>query len=286
MRSSPYGQIPGWDLLSVVVKSGIDIRQERLACQLIQMIQEIWREEDVDCWASPHHNVLVVSTEGGLIEAIPNTISVHSIKKASFVKGNRSICSLREFFVERFGNPTQKIFKDALMNFIQSLAGYSLITYVLQLKDRHNGNILVDKEGHIVHIDFGFMLSNAPGGSYMGGIETAPFKLTSDYIELLGNMNADAPEFIMFRGLFMSGFLAIRKHYERLMTIIECSMPYSSLPCLGGRETVLTQLKARLLLASTDRYVEQCVDRLITSSAYNLFTRLYDSYQYYSNGIL
>lgn len=284
--ASPFGQIQGWNLLSVVVKSGVDMRQEKFACQLIHMIQEIWVEEEVDCWASPHHNILVASSDGGLIETIPNTISVHSIKKASFRRASNTVYTLKEFYLQKFGGESGDRYKFALLNFIKSLVGYSLITYVLQIKDRHNGNILIDSDGHIIHIDFGFMLSNAPGGNYVGGFETAPFKLTTDYIELLGNLAPGNPEFDMFRGLFISGLMAVKKHHERLLTLLECTLPHSTLPCLVGRETVVTQLKSRLFLASTDRHVEQSVDKLITSSAYNMFTRLYDSFQYYSNGIL
>ena len=48
----------------------------------------------------------------------------------------------------------------------------------MNIKDRHNGNIMIDIEGHIMHIDFGFYLSNAPGKGVK--FESAPFKLTEE----------------------------------------------------------------------------------------------------------
>ena len=59
-----------------------------------------------------------------------------------------------------------------------------MVCYLLQIKDRHNGNILLTRHGHIVHIDFGFFLCSSPGKGI--GFETAPFKLTREFVEMMG----------------------------------------------------------------------------------------------------
>jgi phosphatidylinositol 4-kinase len=38
-ESSPYGNLPGWKLLPVIVKTGDDLRQELLAYQLLTTLQ-------------------------------------------------------------------------------------------------------------------------------------------------------------------------------------------------------------------------------------------------------
>ncbi len=78
----------------------------------------------------------------------------------------------------------------AQRGFVESMAGYSLVCYLLAMKDRHNGNILLDDAGHVVHIDFGFMLSNSPGGV---NFESAPFKLTRELLELMDSDSEGRP---------------------------------------------------------------------------------------------
>ncbi|RMZ57751.1 hypothetical protein APUTEX25_004614, partial [Auxenochlorella protothecoides] len=154
---SPHGARPGWDLACVIVKAGDDCRQELLAMQLIDAFHDIFREARLPLTLHPYE-VLVTSNRTALIELVPNAPSVHAVKGAC-PPGT----SLRDHFLERYGAGTPELLA-AQRNFVESMAAYSLVSYFLQIKDRHNGNILLDDAGHIVHIDFGFMLTNSPGG--------------------------------------------------------------------------------------------------------------------------
>jgi phosphatidylinositol 4-kinase len=61
-----------------------------------------------------------------------------------------------------------------------------------QVKDRHNGNIMMDRLGRIVHIDFGFLLSNAPGGGWVR-FEASPFKLSREFLEVMDSGSEGQP---------------------------------------------------------------------------------------------
>ena len=213
-KSSPYGWMKNWDLLSVIVKTGADLRQEAFACQLIQVCWKIWTDADVPVWVK-RMRILVTGESSGLIETITNGVSLHSLKRSltlatiSSGKNPRSrIATLRDHFIKTFGEPDTDTYKEAEDAFMRSLAAYSIISYILQLKDRHNGNVLIDSHGHIIHIDFGFMLSNSPGSV---GFEAAPFKLTQDYVDVLGGV--DSERFGDFKKLCKQAFQGKRNVY-------------------------------------------------------------------------
>eukprot|EP01034_Spumella_vulgaris_P021531 gene21532-27566_t len=284
--SSPFGHLPTWDVSSFVVKSGDDVRKETLAMQLIAYMQRVFRDEQVDIFLRPYQ---IVSTgrQSGLIEYLEGTQSIDRIKKGS-VQGSGVVESgpvgmsttgggsavhttLRDHFESTFGPAYSPVHNQAVQNFARSLAGYSLVTYLLQVKDRHNGNILLDSEGHIIHIDYGFILGDSPGFNI--NFESAPFKLTREYVALLGGV--DSAAFRLFEDLFVRGFLALQRHAEGMSAVIQ--LFYGD-----KRKGAAEQMCSRLLFLASHGDILG----LVRDSLDNWRTKQYDWFQQQSNNIL
>lgn len=272
-QSSPFGRYPSWALEAVVFKGGDDLRQELLASQVIRQFSAIFEEAKLPLWLK-NLEVLVTSGSSGCIEFLHDSMSVTGIKKVFPDK------SLGQIFHSAFAD---QLFK-AKRNFIESYAAYALVVWFLQVKDRHNDNLMMLSSGHVVHLDFGFMLSNSPGGNM--GFEQSPFKLTQEFLDVMGGEFSDDYEY--FRTLVVRGFLEARKHVDRIILPVRMLLASGSkLPCFReGMDWVLQTLQDRFYINLTE---EACIDKvleLIDTSVNHWRTIYYDAYQKFVHGIV
>lgn len=272
-ESSPYGHLPGWCLMAVIVKCGDDLRQELLAYQYLSLLKKVWKEERVPLYVRPY-KIQVLSNDSGFIEPILNTVSLHQIKKHSKM-------SLQDYFTQEFGQTNSEEFLTAQRKFVQSCAAYCIVSYLIQVKDRHNGNILLDNEGHLIHIDYGFILSCSPKNL---GFEASPFKLTPEFVEVMGGAGGDMFEY--FKILILQGLVAARKHQDKFTSLMDIMRAGSQLPCFNNSSSTVQAMKNRFHLNLTEDQLHSLVDSMVDQSLNSLTTKLYDNFQYFTNGIL
>ena len=223
-QKSPYGKLDSFKIFKILIKTGEDLRQEQFATQLINEINQIFDIEKIDIKLNTYE-IISTGSHVGVIEFINDSISIDELKR----KTGLSLKNFFEVYYLKENSFSKLQEKDSKANFIKSFAGYCLVCYFLQIKDRHNANILIDRNGFISHIDFGFMLSNAPGKGIE--FENAPFKLTNDILELMGGVQSDL--FNDFRKLLWKGFNACVKHSNKIIILVEMMFlgHGKSMPC-------------------------------------------------------
>jgi len=313
-QASPYGKVKGWRLASFIMKAGEDIRREALVMQVIDKLN-IWFKSDIPESHRPYlrpYTIMCVGGDAGMLECISDAKSVDEIKKQT-----DGFTSLRDYFVRAYGPPARTAgppaypqpqypamqpppsasglgigssattFEKAQDNFLRSLVGYSLVCYILQIKDRHNANILMDREGHIMHIDFGFVLGDTPK---MGKVpifsERAPFKLSADFWEVLGGWNFHEGGLgVKFCKMFEVAFACASAHSEEIASIIESAV-LNLTRNVDEARFIANSVRSRLRMRGKVDSVEQktFVMDLVNAALTSWGTSTYDWLQKNMNG--
>lgn len=255
---------------SAIFKVGDDCRQDVLALQMIAAFRGIFHSVGLEVYVFPYR-VTATAPGCGVIDVLPNSISRDML-------GREAVNGLYDYFVSKYGNEDSLRFQRARNNFVKSMAAYSVISFLLQFKDRHNGNIMVDDAGHILHIDFGFCFDIAPGGIKF---ERAPFKLTGEMVAVMGG-STDHQSFKWFEELCVKAFLASRQHADKLSHIVLLMMD-SGLPCFKPES--VRHFRERFVLDRSEREAADFMKDLIKKSFSSYSTGIYDQFQLLTNGI-
>ena len=162
------------------------------------------------------------------------------------------------------------------------MAAYSVVSYILQIKDRHNGNMMIDDFGHIVHIDFGFIFDFSPGGNFK--FERAPFKLSAEMLDLMGG-DPNSEPFKWFMEYVTKAYLACRSHMDSILTLVSLMLD-TQFPCFN--EQSLTNLRNRFCAEKSEGEAAKFMTYIVIEAlgAFSSYTTLlYDIFQHWSNGI-
>ena len=239
--------------------------------QFIDMTKQILIDAGIDAFLFPYR-VFTTGKDRGVIECIQHAKSRHDIG----VSTNEDMLT---YFINKYGQVGTPEFNTAQNNFIKSVAPYSLICYLFQVRDRHNANIMLDDDGHIIHIDFGFIFEISPGGNMK--FERSPFKLTKEYIDLLGG-SKEAPAFQRFARLFVQCFFAVRARHQELEAITALMMN-AGFPCFLNDS--IKKLQQRFFIDKSAKETLNEVLKLIDSAYEAKSTAMYDVLQKAQNDI-
>ena len=275
-ESTLASSVPSWGLASFIVKSNDDLRQEVFIMQMMRYFASIWPAEST--WLNCYH-IEATGPDTGLIETIVGSSDLDRIKKAPGFK------NLRQLFVERYGPPSSDGFKAAQANFGRSLAAYSIVMWILKLRDRHNGNLMLDDDGHYFHIDFGFCLGHSTGKGIGGLVECSPFKLTEEYIDVLDGRGS--PAFNAYCDGCVAAMKASHAHAGTILSMVEIVGSRSGFPCFQNMPVskVMPALAKRLMTRLPASAIEAATQKLVYKAAGHWGSRQYDACQNLQRGI-
>ncbi|GAN11171.1 phosphatidylinositol 3-kinase [Mucor ambiguus] len=190
----------------IIFKTGDDLRQDQLVIQIISLMNRLLLKENLDLKLTPY-KVLATAADTGLMQFVP------SVSLAAVLNEHQN--NILNFF--KAHHPSTEpgnvygIDPKVMETYIRSCAGYCVITYLLGVGDRHLDNLLLSTDGHLFHVDFGFILGRDPKPF------PPPMKLCKEMIEAMGGANS--PHYLSFQQYCYTAFTTLRRNANLILNL-------------------------------------------------------------------
>eukprot|EP00163_Fabomonas_tropica_P021263 TRINITY_DN3727_c0_g1_i2.p1 TRINITY_DN3727_c0_g1~~TRINITY_DN3727_c0_g1_i2.p1 ORF type:complete len:864 (-),score=149.89 TRINITY_DN3727_c0_g1_i2:265-2856(-) len=249
-------------LYTVIFKSGDDLRQDQLVIQIISLMDKLLKRENLDLRLTPYR-VLATSATHGFVEFVPSK-SMAAVLAES--KGN-----ILDFFAKHHPDESRPygVAPEVLDTFVKSCAGYCVITYLLGIGDRHLDNLMLTTQGHLFHVDFGYILGRDPKPL------PPPMKLCKEMVEGMGG--ATSPDYNRFKLYCCEAFNILRKSAP-LITNLFILMSDAKIPDVGDDPAkIVVKLLDKFCVEMSDEEAVQYFQSLINESVSALFPQMVET---------
>ena len=179
-----------------------NLRQDQIMMHIINLVNIIIKKDLGIDLNLVTYNVLPICKNSGIIEIVDNADTIYHIQQKLY-------SNILNYMLEKNEKMTIGEFRE---KYIKSIAGYSVITYLFGVGDRHLDNIMVTRDGRLFDIDFGFILGRDPIFNNPG------IRITPDMIDALGGPSSKY--YIDFQKLSTDIYNSLRSHIDIFVNML------------------------------------------------------------------
>lgn len=154
-----------------IIKKNNGLRKEQMISCLIDILQYKISEHYQEI---PTYQIIMLTKELALLEYIDDAVTLRSINEKGY--------TLQNYILNKNINNKLDTIKT---KFVHSLAISSALAYIIGIGDRHLDNIMINSNGLIFHVDYGYIMENPTIIFNLPEI-----KVTDEIIDFLGGPNS------------------------------------------------------------------------------------------------
>jgi len=229
----PPPKFPGPQKYRMMLKFE-DVRKDMITLNIVRLMDDILLSRGLNL-SIVTYRILPIATNKGLLEIVMNAKTIGEIESEGL--------TIDQYLKNHNGEAKVNELNDM---YARTLAGWTIITLLLGVGDRHQDNVMITTSGQLFHIDFGYIL----------GKDAKPLlprvRLTSKMLGPLGGVGSE------WHGKFLTycttAYLYLRQHINLFYCLLML-LPLADPPLEEGTisaEYLESQLSQRFLPGKSD----------------------------------